>query len=146
MILYCDTSALVKRYVEESRSDEVDALWENAMEIATSVVAFSEALETFSRKFREGVLAEIEYMETIKIFKDDYARFILVPVSLELNQMIEELLIKYSLRGFDSIHLASALIIRKKSNLVTKFACFDQTLNRVAVQEQLDAPCSEKTT
>jgi predicted nucleic acid-binding protein len=146
MILYCDTSALLKRYVEESRSDEVDALWENALEIATSVVAFAEVLATFSRKFREGVLAEVEYRETIRAFKDDYARFILVPVSLELNQMIEELLIKYSLRGFDSIHLASALIIRKKSNLVTKFACFDQTLNKVAVQEQLDAPCSEKTT
>ena len=29
MILYCDTSALVKRYVEENRSDEVDSLWEN---------------------------------------------------------------------------------------------------------------------
>lgn len=146
MILYCDTSALVKRYVEESGSNEVDALWENALEIATSVLAFAETFATFSRKFREGVLAEVEYMETIKVFKEDYTRFILVPVSLELNQIIEDLLLKYSLRGFDSIHLASALLLGKKSNLITKFACFDQALNRVAVQEQLDAPCGKKIT
>ena len=145
MILYCDTSALVKRYVVENSSDKVDALWEDALEIATSVVTFAETLATFSRKFREDVLAEVEYMEIIKVFKEDYARLILVPVSLELNKIIEDLLIKYSLRGFDSIHLASALLIRKKSNLITKFACFDQALNIVAVQEQLDVPFSKKT-
>ena len=48
------------------------------------------------------------------------------------------------MRGFDSIHLASALLIRKKSNLITKFACFDQALNRVAVQEGLEVPFDKK--
>ncbi len=68
MILYCDTSALIKRYVEEDRSDEVDGLWEEAVVVVTSIVAFAETMATFRRKYREGVLSEVgETGTSIKI-------------------------------------------------------------------------------
>lgn len=140
MILYCDTSALVKRYVEEDRSDEVDDIWEEAVEVATSTVAFAESMATFRRKFREGVLSEVEYTQTVTEFKNEYTRLILVSISSELNRIIEELLLKYPLRGFDAIHLGSALLIHKGDLLVTMFACFDQALNEVAKEEGLDVP------
>ena len=48
MILYLDTSALVKRYVEEEGTELVDKLWESAEAVTTSVVAFAEALAAFT--------------------------------------------------------------------------------------------------
>ena len=60
MILYCDTLALIKRYVEEEGTDTVDSLWSDSLSIATSVVAFAETTATFSQKLREGVLTEEE--------------------------------------------------------------------------------------
>lgn len=140
MILYCDTSALVKRYVEEDRSDEVDDIWEEAVGVATSTVAFAEMMATFRRKFREGVLSEIEYIQTATEFKNEYPRLILVPISSELNRIIEELLLKHPLRGFDAIHLSSALLIHEISHLATMFACFDQVLNKAAKEEGLNVP------
>ncbi|MGA1823167.1 MAG: type II toxin-antitoxin system VapC family toxin [bacterium] len=144
MILYLDTSALIKRYVEEDKSEEVDNLWEEAIEIASSTVVFAESMATFCRKFREGVFSETEYIQTISEFKNEYHRFIIVPISSELNRIIEEILLKYPLRGFDSIHLASALLIQKNSNLNTIFACFDHSLNKAAEQEGLNVPFLER--
>ena len=140
MILYCDTSALIKHYVEEDRSDEVDSLWQEAVEVVTATVAFAEAMATFRRKYREGVLSDVEYIQTAAEFKNEYPRLILVPISLELNRIIEELLLKHPLRGFDAIHLASALLIHKGSHLATRFACFDHVLNKAANEEGLDVP------
>ena len=58
----------------------------------------------------------------------------------KLNQIIEGLLLKHQLRGFDVIHLASALLMHKDSHLATRFACFDHALNKAAEEEGLDVP------
>ena len=49
MILYLDTSALVKLYVEEAHSDWVHACAAEAEVLATSVVARPEMLSALSR-------------------------------------------------------------------------------------------------
>ncbi len=69
MILYCDTSALIKRYVIEDYSDKVDELWADAKMIVTSSVAYTESLSALCCKFREGLFSELEYSETMASFK-----------------------------------------------------------------------------
>lgn len=140
MILYCDTSALIKRYVEEEGTGDVDAVWDKAVEVATSVAAFAESMAAFYRKLKEGVFSTVEYSQTIAEFKNEYLRLLLIPITSELNLIIEKLIKKYSLRGFDAIHLASAIVIHKGKHLTTKFACFDKNLNRAAKLEGLDVP------
>ena len=49
MILYLDTSALVKRYFKEKNSDELIARWRQAAEIFTSSVAYAETMASFYR-------------------------------------------------------------------------------------------------
>ena len=53
MILYVDTSALVKLYVPEPESEAVQALVGTVQVAAVSVVAFAEARAAFARKRRE---------------------------------------------------------------------------------------------
>lgn len=139
MMLYVDTSALIKRYVDEDGSERVNMLWDEATGIATSVVAFAEMIAALNRKKREGVLSAAEYTRTASAFKSDYRRVILVPVNAGLNERIETLARKHALRGFDAIHLASALVIRNSGRVETGFACYDRMLNEAAGKEGFQA-------
>jgi uncharacterized protein len=137
VILYCDTSALIKRYVEEEGTDTVDSLWSASRDVATSVVAFAETVAAFSRKLREGVLTEKEYAQTLRMFKTDFDSFILISITALLNTAIERLVRRYPLRGFDAIHLSSALIFKASGSVPVQFACFDRPLNEAACKEGL---------
>ena len=137
MILYCDTSALIRRYVEEDGTKAVDKLWDESSGIATSIVAFAETMAVLGRRRREGVLSAKEHRETVEAFKRDFISFILVPVTQSLNQSIEDILSRHSLRGFDAIHLASAVIFTGLKNNRVRFACFDRNLNNAAIEEGL---------
>jgi len=140
MILYCDTSALIKRYVQEEGSSELAEIWTQALHICTSTVAFAESMAVFGRKYREGMLNREKFRHVTAEFKREYQHLILVPVSEDLNKLIEELIIKYPLRGFDVIHLSSALLIKQAGKLNTYFAAFDKTLNQAAKEENLKVP------
>jgi predicted nucleic acid-binding protein len=138
MILYCDTSALIKRYVEEEGSEDFSKLWERASAVATSVVAFAETMATFNRKFRERVLSAKEYKITTEEFKEDYGQLVLVPLNRDLDKSIENILKRHPLRGFDAIHLASALVFLLSETPPLMFACFDGALNQAARKEGLN--------
>ena len=56
MILYLDTSALVKLYVEEVDSEKVTTWVGDAYAVATSLIAYVEARAAFARGWQEGVL------------------------------------------------------------------------------------------
>lgn len=141
MILYCDTSALIKRYIEEEGTAVVDRLWSASLGIATSLVAFAETLAALSRKLREGILTETEYARALKVIKADFDSFILVSITPELNAAIARLVRRYPLRGFDAIHLSAALAIRDSGDIPVQFACFDHLLNEAAMKEGLPVPC-----
>jgi uncharacterized protein len=53
MILYLDTSALVKKYFKEKNTSEVISAWKSSLGIATSAVAYAELLAAVYRKVRE---------------------------------------------------------------------------------------------
>ena len=137
MILYCDTSALIKRYVREDYSDKVDELWADAKMFVISSVAYAESLSALCRKFREGLFSELEYSETMASFKSEYPQIIKVNVTSDLNIFVEELITKYILRGLVAIHLASALLLSKHNELSIHFACFDLPLHDAAKSEGL---------
>jgi uncharacterized protein with PIN domain len=49
MMLYLDTSALVKLYVDEPLSQELSAALDEAEAVATSLLAYAEARAAFAR-------------------------------------------------------------------------------------------------
>jgi uncharacterized protein len=62
-----------------------------------------------------------------------------VEVTNDLNPFIDNVLQKHALRGFDAIHLASAMIIHERLPADFFFACFDQRLNQAAKLEGFQA-------
>ena len=137
MILYLDTSALVKKYFSETGSSKVILQWKKAGAIATSSIAYAEAMASFYRKKRETNIHSDIFHTLVGLFQQDWKSLICVQVNDDLNDMIDKVLSQYPLRGFDSIHLASALILHDAAPKDFLFACFDQRLVQAAVAEGL---------
>jgi len=137
MILYLDTSALLKRYFKEPHSNELLAKWKEASQIVTSSVAYAETMASLYRKKREVDLSSKIFNKLVKSFQLDWESFIRMEVNDDLNETIHKVASKYSLRGFDAIHLVSAIIIHERINEAFLFACFDQRLINCAQMEGL---------
>jgi predicted nucleic acid-binding protein len=138
MILYLDASALVKRYFREPYSDEILAKWKSATQIVTSFVAYAETMASMYRKKREADLGDTLIGEIAASFHRDWESFIRVEVNGELNEYIDRVVEGYPLRGFDAIHLASAMVIHERLPEDFVFACFDDRLASAAQSEGLE--------
>jgi len=129
MICYLDTSALVKLYIEEEGSMLVREKVSNASLVATSKVAYSEARAAFARCLREGLLDRDSYGEVVGYLNSDWPSFFIMEVTDTAIFKAGELVERYALRGFDAIHMASAVILAQRvqeDSLV--IGCWDDRL------------------
>ncbi len=138
MILYLDTSALVKLYVEEPGSREVRQTTEKAQIVATSRVAYVEARAGIARKYREQGLSKAERDQVVADLVRDWDNYFIIEVSENVAKLGGELTERQDLRGFDAIHLASALILRNRTHTDILFSCFDERLKAAAQAEGLN--------
>jgi uncharacterized protein len=139
VVLYLDTSSLVKLYVEEEGSADVEGILKEARTAATSMIAYAEARAAFARRFREGFITKRAYKTLLVLFEKDWINFLQVKVSQGLVRLAGDLAEKHALRGFDAIHLSSALSLTKSSVPVI-FMCYDDKLQKASLQEKLVQP------
>jgi len=135
LILYLDTSSLVKLYVEEGGSRPVRDLVERAELVSTSVVAYAEARAALARQRREGGLTAAGFGQAKSDFELDWPRYLSLEVSEAVYRDAGDLSDKHHLRGFDSIHLASYLSLCEEGARQVRFSSYDETLNRAARKE-----------
>ncbi len=140
MILYLDTSALVKLYVHEKNSQETRELVHEAEVVATSKVAYVEARAAFARKLREHGLTRREYRSIIEGLDQDWETYFIIDVSDNLVKVAGLFAEKHALKAFDAIHLTSSVVLRKQSERTVKFSCFDERLTSAAQREGLRVP------
>ena len=116
---------------------ELLSKWKEATQIVTSSVAYAETIASLYRKKREVDLSSKVFNKLVNSFHLDWETFIRVEVNEDLNETIQKIVARYPLRGFDAIHLASAIITHEKINEAFLFACFDQKLVNGAQMEGL---------
>ena len=137
MILYLDTSSLVKLYVQETSSAEIKRLVEEAQVVATSRIAYLEARAAFARKFRERGLTVMAYRLIIKDLDQDWESYFTMDVSDHLVKAAGIFAEKHALKAFDAIHLASCVVLRRQAGRSVTFSCFDKRLVSAAQKEAL---------
>ena len=137
MILYLDTSALVKLYVSEPGSAEVRRLVEAADAAATSWVAYAETRAAFSRALREQVTSPEDHIQRVGQFNQDWESTLRVELLPLIARNAGDLTEVYGLRGFDAIHLASALWLRDKCGVALAFVAYDRRLAEAAARAGL---------
>jgi predicted nucleic acid-binding protein len=133
MTLYLDTSSLVKLYVTEAGSEVVRRLVGDANVVVTSTVAYAETRAALARLRREGMLTPSKLTSAKREFDQQWPTYLSLEATDPLCRAAGELAEKYSLRGFDSIHLASfAEVSRRAGADATRFSSFDDRLNQAA--------------
>ncbi len=132
MILYLDTSALVKLYVRETGSTALRAHAAKAGALATSVVAYAEARAAFGRLKQSGISSDVRHRQRVQQLDQDWEALLRVELAPDVLRSAGDMVEIYSLRGFDSIHLASALWLKARVSEPVDFAVFDQRLGAAA--------------
>jgi len=111
VIVYLDTSALVKLLVTEAGSPSVSDLWDRAQRLFTSRMAYPEARAALASVFRSGSLAGAGFRSAKHELERRWSEMVIVEVTAELAAVAGEVAEDFDLRGYDATHLASALAI-----------------------------------
>ena len=141
MILYLDTSALVKLVVEERGSDSVDVLFAASEYSVTSVIAYAECRSAIARGAKAGRVGAAAAVRSLDELWDAVHT---VNVDLRLSARAGDLAARHLLRGMDALHLATALEI-PSSDVPVSFATFDRALAAAARAERLAVPIEPRS-
>lgn len=132
MILFCDTSALLKLYIAEPESEALKARVLEVDAIVVSRIAWAEAHAALSRRAREVPEDEAAIEEAKAALAADWPRFVVLEIDQPLVERAGEYADTFALRGYDSIQLAAAFETGRISQSPIFFACFDSRLNKAA--------------
>jgi predicted nucleic acid-binding protein len=135
MIVYLDTSSLVKLYVEEIDSEKMKDVARNAAAISTAKIAYAEARSAFARKQKEGGFSLNVLRKIVEELNRDWESYFVIEITDGLIRFAGDIAERYLLRGFDAIHLASAVHLKNKINSEIYFSSHDTRLNQSAEKE-----------
>lgn len=133
MILYLDTSALVKLIHREEGSERVRSAFGQAQAVASSTLAMVEVHSALARLRREGAADEAlrGWLPALSHVWDGMVR-------VSMDRAVDPacgLCLSHPLRALDAVHLASALLLRAEGGLEVVFASWDAKLKDAARQE-----------
>lgn len=137
MILYLDTSCLVKLYINEPGTEEVRKAAGLADEVVSSLVAEAEFRSALARRRRDRLLTSSELTALKQKFRADWSEMIHIQLSDGISALAGDLAESHGLRGFDAIHLASALSVVDDWDGEAWFFSADAMLNAAARREGL---------
>lgn len=117
MIIFLDTSAWVKFFIEEQGTDEIQAfLFEKSQAsgniFATSAVTYAEIYATFARALKGRRIGETAFLQIKKEFELQWRNVDVPIVDKTLVESSGRIAEKYGLKGCDAFQLASALAMR----------------------------------
>jgi predicted nucleic acid-binding protein len=135
---YLDTSALIKRYHQESGSSDIDSLFADpANQLFISRLAIVESYSTFSRLVREGLLTTADYNSVMARINADVAAETIGVLALSSKRLADASALftthglSHNLRTLDAIHLATAqALISRRGN--SAFVAADKKLLKAA--------------
>lgn len=128
MILYFDTSAIIKRYVKEPGSEEVRAWFRLARTWATGLITRVEMASALSRLLRMKIITQREYITTLEEFRSSWVEFERLPITEALVARADLLACEHGLRAYDAVHLASALVWQEALTLQVTIVTYDGQL------------------
>lgn len=130
MIIYIDTSTLLKLMVEEDESERASVIWQSAGSVASVSLVQVEAHAALASARRRGRLTPAQFQTA----KAELASLVddlhVIPVTEVVIDGASELAESESLRGYDAVHLAAALFVG-----ATVFSSADGALCEAAARQ-----------
>ena len=140
---YLDTNALVKRYAIEVGSNWVKRLYRRPdCFLVTSLISLAETGASLARKWRMGEIERTTYNRLLQTVRGEFERVhVVMGIDRALVDLAVDLTERHPLRGYDAVHLASALLIPAQVPALPAasvvFVSADRALLAAAVAEGL---------
>lgn len=133
MIVYLDTSALLKLYLEEEGTAITRQAVGSAVATCTQLITYAEICAAFAQAVRmRRVTAEQQARQKDR-FESDWDTLHILPADETLVRRAGQLAGEFELRGFDSVHLAAAERVWRQVSRQFRIATFDRRLAQAAL-------------
>lgn len=136
MIVYFDTSALIKRYVAEPGQEVVLERLRSADRVATALITYVEMYAALARLERERRIGAAGFSMLSQQIDANWSGYWTIELSRSIIRRAAALARRHTLRGYDAVQLASALELRVDDTEL-EFLSFDVRLNAAARREKL---------
>ncbi len=136
-LYFLDTSALVKRYVQETGTAWLQALTHPAAGHAHFIARITQAetVAAVTRRERGGHIAPADAATALADFQYDFVRqYLIVEISGGLVAHAATLVRRHVLRGYDAVQLAAALEVQDNTSTLVLVSADDE-LNAAAIAE-----------
>ena len=110
MKAFIDTSALIKKYVQEKGSDRFDEVLKSVSEIVIAPVTVVEICSALHRRMKDKSLTSRESLYIQKELDRDVPYFSRVIFNEVLEKQAVDLIERYPLKTLDSLQLASGML------------------------------------
>jgi uncharacterized protein len=140
-MIYADSSALVRVYLDEPHSNEVRALMAGHLAIASTEMAYVEVRAALAAAQRRGRINDEELTSLKAGFEAWWPQVIEIQTDASLLKRAGDLAEYGKLRGYDAIHLAAAERLKLGGIQNLQFLCFDQELVHAA--KMLGIACAD---
>ncbi|MDW8075944.1 MAG: type II toxin-antitoxin system VapC family toxin [Bacteroidota bacterium] len=134
VVYYFDSSALIKRYVQEEGSEQVQSLFSAPVRTASTILTYVEVRAALGKAIRMDRLDDGEAARAWDSFCAEWESVIRVGIDQALLQQAADAAERHSLRAYDAVHLASALLLRGNVGVPVVMATFDYELWKAARQ------------
>lgn len=132
MIVYIESSALAKQYLEEKQGKDVGDLLEKADAMATSMISRIEVSAALAKAVRKDWTTDENAKRALRKFHRQWTDIPVITVSEAIVEQADILAWDYALRGYDAVHLASAIAYQESILQEVFFASFDRGLRNAA--------------
>ena len=138
MILFCDTTALMKLLVEEDQSGQMRQVITTVEAIGVCRISWAETMAALARRQREDPISSDDLEQARQHLIQSWKTFTIVEVSQPLVETAGRFADIFALRGYDSVQLAAAHELHLNAEQTVLFACYDRRLNQAAQLLQLE--------
>jgi len=133
---------MLKQYVDEPGSPWLRAQTGSAALSVSSQLLVIEIVSAFNRRVREASLSLAEYQRVRDVFREDCrTTYQIVSLTAAVVDLACALLERHPMRGYDSVHLATALTVQqslqRRGLPALTFLSADNRLNDAASAEGL---------
>ena len=132
MIVFCDSSALLKLFVDEEHSESMAVTALAADSLAVSRLTWAEVMSAIARRARDMPRDATALAKARQVFVDRWPDFVTMEVTQSVVEQAGEYAEAFALRAYDSVQLATLQTLRAQVDEEVRFACFDARLRKAA--------------
>jgi predicted nucleic acid-binding protein len=135
---YLDASTWIKRYYKEQGSPWIQSIFTEGQLLACADIGVVEVLATLSRKQKARQISTPQFERKRAEVLNDWEQFIQVHLSGEVLNKSLELTVELALKGANSIHLASVIILKENLSDTDELVFFTSDYELLKACESLD--------